>query len=275
VPRLINRICDRALQRAHVAQAMQIDAQFVWTATSDLGLAAAAVVESAPTAGSRPNANPAPVLDATAPRPAAPRTSPPKVREFPAQGDLSLFPAESDVASGSPQPWAAAVAGAILVAAASFGTVAWYTSAQASETAVVAQPAAPRPPDAVTHPISAPLVTAPPSSTLVPPPSGGGAVVASATPAEHPAYSILVASFGTRDRAQSVVDELTNAGFDARAVDLAASATHAPLVQVRISGYTAASAVQRDLELIRQLPGRYNDARIVEQNQGPATPVSR
>ena len=154
------------------------------------------------------------------------------------------------------------MAGAILVAAASFGAVAWYTSAQASEAAVVAQPAAPRPPDAVTQPISAPLVTAPPSPTVVPPPSAGAAAITSAaTPAEHPAYSILVASFGTRDRAESVVDELTNAGFDARAVDLAASATHAPLVLVRISGYTAASAVQRDLELIRQLPGRYNDAR--------------
>jgi hypothetical protein len=38
VPRLINRICDRALQHAYASQTMQIDAEFVWTAIADLGL---------------------------------------------------------------------------------------------------------------------------------------------------------------------------------------------------------------------------------------------
>ncbi len=38
VPRLINRICDRALQRAYASRTMRIDARFVWTAIDDLGL---------------------------------------------------------------------------------------------------------------------------------------------------------------------------------------------------------------------------------------------
>ena len=38
VPRLINRIGDRALQRAYVSRTMPIDAPFVWTAIGDLGL---------------------------------------------------------------------------------------------------------------------------------------------------------------------------------------------------------------------------------------------
>ena len=78
VPRLINRICDRALQRAHAARTMQIDAPFIWTATSDLGLAAAAAVDSATTAGSGLNASLPPLADAPLPPavalPAAART---------------------------------------------------------------------------------------------------------------------------------------------------------------------------------------------------------
>jgi hypothetical protein len=38
------------------------------------------------------------------------------------------------------------------------------------------------------------------------------------------------------------------------------------LVLVKISGYTSAIDVQRDLQRIRELPGGYGDARIVGQN---------
>src|SRR3954470_25045329 len=67
VPRLINRICDRALQRAYAARTMQIDAPFVWAATSDLGRAATAAEEKRPSAGTRPDANRPPVTDTPAP----------------------------------------------------------------------------------------------------------------------------------------------------------------------------------------------------------------
>ena len=38
VPRLINRICDRALERAYAPRSLRIDAHFVWEAIDDLGL---------------------------------------------------------------------------------------------------------------------------------------------------------------------------------------------------------------------------------------------
>jgi hypothetical protein len=37
------------------------------------------------------------------------------------------------------------------------------------------------------------------------------------------------------------------------------------LVQVNVEGYTSVIDVQRDLQRIRELPGGYGDARIVEQ----------
>ena len=42
-------------------------------------------------------------------------------------------------------------------------------------------------------------------------------------------------------------------------------AAHGRLTLVRVSGYTAAADVQRDLQRIREMPGGYGDARIVGQ----------
>ena len=104
MPRLINRICDRALQRAHAARTMQIDAPFIWTATSDLGLAAAVAVASGPSAASGPNASLPPALDAPLPPavalPAAASTVPldtiaPKVRRSARKRGLSVLRGES------------------------------------------------------------------------------------------------------------------------------------------------------------------------------------
>src|SRR6185503_17981961 len=65
VPRLINRICDRALQRAYISRTLQIDAPFVWSAIEDLGLIIAAGKEDPPARGvaataSHPSAIPEP-----------------------------------------------------------------------------------------------------------------------------------------------------------------------------------------------------------------------
>ena len=79
---------------------------------------------------------------------------------------------------------------------------------------------------------------------------------------ERHGYSILVASFENRERAERLVEELTNAGFAAKAVGGVANGR---FTLVRVVGYTAASNVQRDLQRIRALPGGYGDARIVEQ----------
>jgi cell division septation protein DedD len=92
------------------------------------------------------------------------------------------------------------------------------------------------------------------------------AVRASGTPIQSGGFSILVASFENRERAERLVEELTNAGYGAHAVELDSGATHGPLTQVKVSGYTSAIDVQRDLQRIHELPGGYRDARIVERD---------
>jgi cell division septation protein DedD len=91
-------------------------------------------------------------------------------------------------------------------------------------------------------------------------------VRASVAPTQPPSYSILVASFENRQRAERLVEELTNAGYGARAVERDAGPIHGRLTQVKVSGYTSAIDVQRDLERIRELPGRYSDARVMERD---------
>ena len=88
---------------------------------------------------------------------------------------------------------------------------------------------------------------------------------ASAPREQAEGYAILVASFDSPARAESLVTELTRAGFTARSVDHDWGPPRGRLFQVRVGGYSAVSDVARDLERIRQLPGRYTDARVVER----------
>jgi general secretion pathway protein A len=281
VPRLINRICDRALQRAYAARTMQIDAPFVWAATSDLGLAATPAEEKRPANGTRPDANRPPVTETPlpVPMPAAATAAPlgstlPRVADFRAQRDLKLFPSESDRHSGRWSRWAMAAAATGLAVSAFVGAAAWHTHAQASEAPETAQITAPQPASIVSQPVSVPsqptsvpqVAASPSSEILTPAPPVAAVGASSAGPRSHRLYSILVASFNTTDRAQRSVEELTNAGFGAQAVEREAGPTHGRLAVVQVSGYTSEIDVQRDLELIRQLPGGYTDARIVEQN---------
>jgi cell division septation protein DedD len=78
-------------------------------------------------------------------------------------------------------------------------------------------------------------------------------------------YTIVVASFTSPERAQHLVEELTNAGYRARAVEHDWGPPRGRLLQVNVGGYATATEVQRALELIRELPGGYRDARIVER----------
>ena len=68
-----------------------------------------------------------------------------------------------------------------------------------------------------------------------------------AVPAARRGYSILVASFENRGRAERSVEELTNAGFGAHAVERDGGQRTARFTLVRVTGYTSALDVQRDL----------------------------
>jgi cell division septation protein DedD len=157
---------------------------------------------------------------------------------------------------------------------------AWVAGAQAVDEHAAALPLPQRAPLATTSAIRVPtvdpgLVAASPradagqSATAAPrvgtPTIGSRRPPATAAVAgARGSFTILVASFKRPESAARVVDELTNAGFGARAVDRAAGPERGRLLVVMISGYTSAIDVQRDLQQIRALPGGYTDARVVE-----------
>jgi type II secretory pathway predicted ATPase ExeA/cell division septation protein DedD len=272
IPRLINRICDRALQRAYASQTMQIDARFVRTAIGDLGLTAAAVFEERASHGKLSNASLPPAI-ADAPAlpsvvlPAAAGTTQsvtamPGLMAFRSEGDASRSHGQPIARSGTRHRWAAGAAATLLAVSASVGAAAWYTRAQPVDGQLVAA-SIPPPRPVLPQPVSVPPLAEPPAPESVPAIEAERAVRAPVAPTQPRGYSILVASFETRQRAERLVEELTNAGYGAHAVERDGGATHGPLTQVMVSGYTSAIEVQRDLQRIRELPGSYSDARIV------------
>ena len=284
VPRLINRICDRALQRAHTARSLRIDAHFVWEAIADLGLsvesgsAAAIGGEGAPVRPSAvvdlvltPEAAPAP---APAPEPAAGATPLISTDGGPA-GGLQDFTAEADLprihhASGGRargRAWmTAAVVTCVALSAALVGA-ALYPGAQSIESGA-GIPSLPPPPAAMLWPqnLTQPL---PPTALPDAVPAGAETATPAAVPAASTAptgsFAIVVASFQSRTRADRLVEELTGAGYRATAIERDGGPERGRLLQVTVGGYLSAIDVQRDLERIRQLPGGYADARIIER----------
>ncbi len=306
VPRLINRLCDRALQRAYASRTMQIDAQFVWTAIADLGLTAAVGVEDRASGGTPSNATWRPaIVDAAQPAAALPATastiqletalpSPknlaavlpatknveavlpsatqletalPSLTAFNRESDISVAHGASIERSGTWQRWAAGVAATVLAVSASVGAAAWYTGAQPVEAKAVAALIPARPANVLVLPVSVPPPVELPSPEPVQAVQANRAVQAPAVvPAGRVGYSIMVAAFANRERAERLVDELTNAGYGAHTVEHDGGAARGRLTQVKVSGYTSAIDVQRDLQRIRELPGGYGDARIVEKD---------
>ena len=283
VPRLINRICDRALQRAYISRTMQIDAPFVWRAIEDLGLSAVgnqeppvravaaravAAPASRPPAIPEPPAQPAEEIPWSTIDTQCEAASPIGLAEFPAEADAPAFQAVAAGRSVVAQRWIAGVAAIVLAVSASVGAMGWYGGAQSLEGQDVTALVPPPPAAVFSQPVSVPPRVEPAFPQVlhsVEPAQADSTVrAAAAAPAARGGYSILVASFQRRDRAERLVEELTTAGYRARAVDLDGGAAHGRLTLVRVSGYTSATDVQRDLQRIRELPGGYSDARIVE-----------
>ena len=145
------------------------------------------------------------------------------------------------------------------------GGAAWYLRAQSVQASVEAPLLPPRPPGALSQPDERAA-----RARIQPSPESlaerrRGAPAANAIPAAGGSYTIVVASFENRARAERLVEELTNAGYRARAVERDWGPPRGRLVQVKVGGYASAIDVQRDLQRIRELPGGYSDARIVER----------
>jgi type II secretory pathway predicted ATPase ExeA/cell division septation protein DedD len=271
VPRLINRICDRALERAYAPRSLRIGAHFVWEAIDDLGLSPAARVDDLaadePTVA--PGADRQPIVE-TPIRFPAPKSL--ALVSTPAEAALADFAPEADQSAGQPaaaarsiarQPWVAGIVASALAFSASLGGVAWYLHTQTVQAHVEAPLLPPRPPGAPSQPENAMPVTDPAVAESLQ--SDGGAPRANAIPAAGGSYTILVASFANRVRAERLVEELTSAGYRARAVERDWGPPRGRLVHVNVGGYASAIEVQRVFQRIRELPGGYTDARIVER----------
>ena len=278
VPRLINRICDRALQRAHASEWMQVDAPFVRAAIADLGLSAVTGVEEQPSRrAAASSGEPLDMPEApaklvipmfeTIDTPAETDSSR-GLAQFHAEGDLPVSRGESVERSGTRFRWLVGAAAALLALSAFGAPARWYAEGQAVDGPTIDALIPAAPPVALSEPVSGPRRVEPSSSqALQSVQSAESRSAAASVPvaAERRGYSILVASFQNRDRAERLIEELTSAGFDAKAVERDGGAAHGRLTLVRVSGYTSALDVQRDLQRIRELPGGYGDARIVEQ----------
>jgi general secretion pathway protein A len=268
VPRVINRLCDRALERAYLAQVRRIDSDSIWNAVDDLGQGPTAVSRapiaattskhpSIPTAMESPALQLASIPESHAEAPSA------LLEEFRSEADLALAPQASTARSISRRQLATVAAASLLIVLASVAVPACYLRAHLVEDDVVVAP----------EPPVAPRMFLPPSVVLPSPESAdlelsttnAATTASAATTAESGNYTIVVASFTNAERAQRLIDELTSAGYRARMVEHDWGPPRGRLLQVNVGGYASAADVQRDLEQIRQLPGGYQDARIVER----------
>jgi len=268
VPRVINRLCDRALERAYAARTKRIESQFVVDAIDDLDAPSGAHAQPKI---EEPVAKPA-IVSTPAPSPriesvtiveSQTEAPSPLLEEFRSEAELSVAGTRSTADSVTRRQLVAVALASMLIVAASIGVPAWYrrTHTVVDDTVVaVAQPPVASPPSSQPN-------DPPPRTELADKASSpkADAAATSATAADAGQYTIVVASFTNPARAQRLVEELTYAGYRARVVEHDWGPPRGRLLQVNVGGYTSAAEVQRDLQEIRELPGGYQDARIVER----------
>jgi general secretion pathway protein A len=212
-PRIINLLCDRALEAAYEQQARSVGAPHVEAAAEELGIAA--VAPAIPAAET-----PAPA------RVAVPPSMPP-------MPDVEFEPALAGVPAVEAAPRAksgifvAAAVVAVVAAAAWFMVRALYppTQTESSFPGAAPPPAERRPPPAAMPPEPAAAVPAPAPPPVTPQPvAPPPATTAQPTPtASEPvrapssdSFEIVVASFRTMTRATEVAAELTALGQPVR-----------------------------------------------------------
>ena len=278
-PRVINLICDRALQRGHLARVTIIEPALIHEAVALLGIETpaapvaplgiempAAKTPAAPTplarvempAEKRPTA--APPTDATAVKakqaavPVALNPVPPPVLpEFAAEADLS-----EPMSDGHSRRIAIVLVIAGMLGGAAVAAYLLFFAAGAIEVEALSLPARPQWTASVPPPASPWLVR----------PRRGRASSASSPnsvrQANDGSYAIQVATFESRERADRLVEELAQAGFRARAVEFNLGAPRGIVLQVRIDGYSNAQDAEHDLARIHELPG-YADAHLLQK----------
>ena len=278
-PRVINLICDRALQRGHLARVTIIEPALIHEAVALLGIETpaapvvplgiempAAKTPAAPTplarvempAEKRPTA--APPTDTTvvkAKQAAVPvalnPVPPPVLPEFAAEADLS-----EPMSDGHSRRIAIVLVIAGMLGGAAVAAYLLFFAASAIEVEALSLPARPQWTASVPPPASPWLVR----------PRRGSASSASSPnsvrQANDGSYAIQVATFESRERADRLVEELAQAGFRARAVEFNLGAPRGIVLQVRIDGYSNVQDAEHDLARIHELPG-YADAHLLQK----------
>jgi type II secretory pathway predicted ATPase ExeA len=246
IPRIVNLLCDRALETAYARRSRAIDASSIDSAAGAIGLpvgprAAAIAAPSTEIVPGETAAIAAGPLehDWAAPAPAeSPTAAPAPADRLPVWGLPTAAPAD-DAAIAAPASHTRRnlLAAAVVVlsavalwlgARAMFGSPSIEESRQPPPQPASSRPASPTPPPAATGPApaaSAPAATTPPSSagpaaaaaapsSAAPPPSGAGARGGSGSNAE--AFEIVVASFRTAIRATDVAAAVAQLGEPVR-----------------------------------------------------------
>jgi type II secretory pathway predicted ATPase ExeA len=239
-PRLINKICDRALTRGFEMHASRIEADVVTLAIRDLGLdrqqesvqkalSSVASIRSSMFAGDHE----------------------PQLSEFPAEEEaVRAVPIEAP----PPRSWKP-VALSVLVLAIALGTgatlVFLYLQSRAWDVSVVQLPTTPPRPLPTLSTPGVPAAWMIPGAGRTKSTAGSGGMV--------DRFAIQVASFNTLARAQALVDDLARDGHKARAVTLDFGPPRGQLVQVLVGEYRSIEEAQADLTRLRE---QFDDARL-------------
>jgi len=247
IPRVVNLLCDRALEAAFGRQLRTIDASLIETAATALDLKAEPAPHVAP-AAEHVDAPAPPIPETVIAKPIAVRA--PEPVEISRTLDVDLAP-PALLDSPPPRSQRTNILAAVLAVVVVAAGVYWYMTRVPEPAAKVppATAAAPKAapvatPSAATPPAGAPAGSAPAVTPVVPPAPPAGAAsakpetapapaagstpaagasapatapAAAASPAGHTqSFEIVVASFRTEPRAAAVAAQVTDAGLKVR-----------------------------------------------------------
>jgi general secretion pathway protein A len=247
VPRVINRICDRALHHGWEKGVNHIDADLVRRAVDDLGLSLPdALVHLVDPSTSTADGRSRKSSDSETPVPTS--TSAGVTGAGERDDFLAEFLSESDTTQlatwRSPRTLAAIGLGAAMCVALC-AWLAFNVSAPVDITNLLPAP----PPHHVAALTPVVQTTLPVVEDTTPPLRSGP-------------YVIQVAAFEGPTRAERLVELLIDAGFAARATEIVISASEHPWFQVVVGPYTSLEPAETDLARILDVPG-YEDAKVV------------
>ena len=266
-PRLINKICDRALTRGYALRVNRIDADIATVAVHDAALdreepsPRAAITAARETVGlnqfisdqsdwtSDPGAPSSPTIVAPI-QTGSVEPEPYVLSQFAAENDS---PMSVRIEPPPPRSWRLDTLVGIAVAVALGAMLVFlYVQSRADDTPMVSLPPPP---------------TRRPVPTLSNPAVPAGWMIPARSPARNVAdvssaldtFAIQVASFNTQAGAQAFIRELADDGYKGRAVTVDFGPPRGQLVRVLIGGYRSAEEAQADLARLRE---RFADARV-------------